>query len=374
MGKRFTISTVPLRAGFRLCLKRSMPERSPDNSRPINAHIHTNRLCIHHTASIAASAILETTVPYCIEIGAGVVIGEGCWLHACSGDIILEPGTVLGTGVLIVGWSRIGTFSIIGSSVTVFEVAIDANSTIAAHSVWGLPTRELPDSAPLLEATNEVDNLPDPWDEPPSLSDDQRDVSAPLIHPPQPEPIHSPQFEAIAKESLQSKPIPPIPPECVESETSQPETSQPTMIEPTPVDTTLQTQTSPEFSTPFQINHPSTFTPFIRSWKRPSSPRPLDSSPATPLTESPGTTDQSRLQPDAPPATTNLEQTSEESYQDEPTIISITDTIVTQSISQPTNSQTINSQTTNSQTTTVYGRQHVNRIIDSILRRSTPEE
>ncbi|NJN61778.1 MAG: hypothetical protein HC795_09830 [Coleofasciculaceae cyanobacterium RL_1_1] len=142
-----------------------MPERSPDHYPQTNAAIHTDLFCIHNTALIATSAQLQASAPHRIEIGAGVVIGEGCWLHACSGDIIIESGTVLGVGVLIVGWSKIGALSIIGSAVTIFEATIDSGVTIATHSVRGLPEREISLAPPVTDTFQEVDNLTDPWDD-----------------------------------------------------------------------------------------------------------------------------------------------------------------------------------------------------------------
>jgi len=342
MGKRFTVPTAPLRAGFRLCLKRSMPERSPDNYFQASANIQADRLCVHHTALIAASATLQATLPYCIEIGAGVVIGEGCWLQACSGDIIIESGAVLGVGVLIVGWSEIGTFSLVGSGVTLFEVAIESGTAIAAHSVRGLPTRDLPQNSPLTETTNEVDNLPDPWDEHPSSIGLQDGMGAAQTQPLEPEPIR-PEFkpESITPEPIQPEPIQPI----HSGVTIQPQ-ARPGL-------------NTPGLSTPLQINHPSTSTPFIRSWKRPPAETQPEPSPATRSSTSPAVADRSSPQANQPPEEASTHRPAEEPPCDQPSIESTIDPAV---VPKPT-----------SQTTNVYGRQHVNRIIDSILRRNTPE-
>jgi hypothetical protein len=322
-----------------------MPERSPDNDSQTNAQIHTDHLFVHDTALIANSAQLQTTTPHRIEIGAGVVIGEGCWLQACSGDIVIESGTVLGVGVLIVGWGNIGALSIIGSAVTLFETAIESGSTIAAHSVQGLPERDLPLplTASVPDIANEVDNLADPWDDGSDADAEAEDNQSSV----------SSNSGAIEEET---RPVDPI------------------SVTPTPP--------TPQSDSSFKV--PLTSGAFIRSWKRPptapvvdtkspveaqnihsTNPSPVDPTPAQAdgITTAPG----SPSEKVSPTSTETVLPSSEKSdnhhfhepQNDDPAIEAIIEeTIVTQSISK---------------SKSVYGRQHVNRIIDSILRRNTPE-
>lgn len=320
-----------------------MPERSPDNYPQAHTETHTDRLFVHDTALIAASAQLQTCAPYCIKIGAGVVIGEGCWFHACSGDIIIESGTVLGVGVLIVGWGKIGSLSLIGSAVTLFEVTIAPGTTIAAHSVQGLPEHDVSLAPAITDPTDEVDNWwIDPWDETPSNESSLKD-NDPVISP------HPP--------SVDQNPPP----------------------------------TSPHSLPPLQT---SSFNPgltsgsFIRSWKRPVAtpdvhadlpPDNLEATPSEPIANrnpsdsDPPITDpvDKTSLPDAPiahssriyPVTSDSSQTedppNDEPLQGEPTI---------EDRPEPPNLEPPTPRPQN-----VYGRQHVNRIIESILRRHNPD-
>lgn len=321
-----------------------MPERSPDNYSQSNTAIHTDRLVVHDTALIATSAQLQASAPHRIEIGAGVVIGEGCWLHACSGDIIIESGAVLGVGVLIVGWSKIGALSIIGSAVTIFEAVIDSGVTIATHSVRGLPERDISLVSPVADTFQEVDNLTDPWDDADPFSanssgetiETQIPVAAP-IPAPTPAPIPTPQPASGLKIPLTSSPFirswkrptvdPVVNPVSLPAEPSDHPTPPPA-VERTPPQTnvTIDEKTA-------SVND--------------TQPPPSDTAPPTAQDVVSADSEQHNNpridQPQNPEAgTTEI----------------IEEITITRSISQPHN---------------VYGRQYVNRIIDSILQRNTPE-
>ncbi|MGD1901302.1 MAG: hypothetical protein ACFB9N_03590 [Geitlerinemataceae cyanobacterium] len=141
-----------------------MPGRPSDN----RLENPPDRVCVHATATVSPSAVLQAELEYSIEIGAGASVGEGCWLHAYSGDIKIESGVVLGSGVLIVGWSEVGELSTVGASTTLFETAIAAGSAISAHSVLGVPERPIALVPAAADFSDEVDNLPDPWSERPA--------------------------------------------------------------------------------------------------------------------------------------------------------------------------------------------------------------
>ncbi|TAF57300.1 MAG: hypothetical protein EAZ61_01615 [Oscillatoriales cyanobacterium] len=327
-----------------------MPERSPDNYSQPHTDLHADRLFVHDTALIATSVQLQTCAPYCIEIGAGVVIGEGCWLHACSGDIIIESGTVLGVGVLIVGWAKVGALALIGSAVTLFETTIEPGTTIAAHSVHGLPERAVPLTPGVTDPTNEVDNLIDPWDDeptpdssqetstpavpPPALPSNQTPVPSPSEPPtpPQASNLHLTLMSGVFIQNWQrpktnadmTREVQPDHGTAQPNETfTHPEPSQPT----TPLEDRAA-ETSTATSTPDDsIAHASTIQAETPNPMQDESPQPNASQPIDPAIE-------------ARPAASNPEPPPESP--------------------QPRSQN-------------VYGRQHVNRIIDSILQRHHPD-
>ncbi len=71
---------------------------------------------IHPTASLAPGVILQAAPDSRIIIRADVCIGMGAIINACQGSIEIEAGAILGSGVLIIGESKIGNNCCIGTS------------------------------------------------------------------------------------------------------------------------------------------------------------------------------------------------------------------------------------------------------------------
>jgi carbon dioxide concentrating mechanism protein CcmN len=92
---------------------------------------------IHPTASLAPGVILQAAPNGKIVIGADVCIGMGVIINACQGYIEIESGAILGSGVLIVGDSKIGHNSCIGTSSTIYQANVTSMSVIEPGSLIG---------------------------------------------------------------------------------------------------------------------------------------------------------------------------------------------------------------------------------------------
>ncbi|MDJ0594567.1 MAG: hypothetical protein QNJ72_32095 [Pleurocapsa sp. MO_226.B13] len=98
---------------------------------------------IHPTASLAPGVILQAAPDCRIVIGADVCIGMGVIINACIGSIEIDTGAILGSGVLIVGASKIGNNACIGTAVTIFQADVEAMKVIEPGSVLGDTSRKL---------------------------------------------------------------------------------------------------------------------------------------------------------------------------------------------------------------------------------------
>jgi carbonic anhydrase/acetyltransferase-like protein (isoleucine patch superfamily) len=87
---------------------------------------------IDPNAAIAPGVILQADPGSSIVIGTGVGIGMGAIIHARNGNILIEAGTSLGAGVLIVGKAEIGINCCIGSCVTLVNCSLESGSIVAA--------------------------------------------------------------------------------------------------------------------------------------------------------------------------------------------------------------------------------------------------
>ena len=102
---------------------------------------------IHPSASIAPGVILKAAPNSRIVIGPDVCIGMGVILSAYNGSIEIEAGVTLGSGVLIVGSSKIGANACIGTITTIFNMSIAAMTVINPGSIIGdhsRPWQEIP--------------------------------------------------------------------------------------------------------------------------------------------------------------------------------------------------------------------------------------
>ena len=101
---------------------------------------------VHPTASLAPGVILQAAPDRKIVIGADVCIGMGAIINASSGSVEIGSGAILGSGVLIIGASKIGSNCCIGTSSTVLQVDVDAMTVIEPGSILGDRSRKLNNS------------------------------------------------------------------------------------------------------------------------------------------------------------------------------------------------------------------------------------
>ena len=92
---------------------------------------------IHPTASIAPGVILKAATDSRIVIGPDVCLGMGVIINAYNGSIEIEAGVALGSGVLIIGSSKIGANACIGTTTTIFNASIAAMTVINPGSLIG---------------------------------------------------------------------------------------------------------------------------------------------------------------------------------------------------------------------------------------------
>ena len=98
---------------------------------------------IHPTASLAPGVILQAAPNSRIVIGADVCIGMGAIINACQGNIEIEAGAILGSGVLIIGESKIGNNCCIGTSTTIFRENVVSMTVIEPGSIVGDASRQI---------------------------------------------------------------------------------------------------------------------------------------------------------------------------------------------------------------------------------------
>lgn len=92
-----------------------------------------------------APGVLLGAAPGCrLVIAAGVCLGADAVVQASQGDLVLEPGVSLGSGVLIVGHGSIGQHSCIGANSTIINPDVGASQVIAPGSLLGDPSQAGP--------------------------------------------------------------------------------------------------------------------------------------------------------------------------------------------------------------------------------------
>ena len=98
---------------------------------------------IHPTASLAPGVILQAASNSRIVIGADVCIGMGVIINACKGSVEIGDGAILGAGVLIIGESKIGNSSCIGTSTTIFRQNVASMAVVEPGSILGDTSRQM---------------------------------------------------------------------------------------------------------------------------------------------------------------------------------------------------------------------------------------
>lgn len=104
------------------------------------------RICgeveIHPTASIASGVILQAAPNSRIVIGVDVCIGMGTIISAYDGVVEIADGATLGSGVLIVGQSKVGNNACIGTASTIFNAAVESMAVVSPGSIIGDVSRQ----------------------------------------------------------------------------------------------------------------------------------------------------------------------------------------------------------------------------------------
>ncbi|MEA5452310.1 hypothetical protein VB780_27295 [Leptolyngbya sp. CCNP1308] len=89
-----------------------------------------------------APGVLLAVAPGCrLVISAGVCLGADVVVQVRHGDLVIEPGASLGSGVLIIGYGSIGQHTCIGANSTIINPNLGAAQSIAPGSLLGDPTQ-----------------------------------------------------------------------------------------------------------------------------------------------------------------------------------------------------------------------------------------
>lgn len=113
-----------------------------------NSHVIViGDVSIDKSAAIAPGVILQADPDSRIIIAAGVCIGMGAILHAHKGIIEIDPGAILGAGVLVVGVGKIGANACIGAATTIWNSSVDSWQILPAGSVIGDKGRKIADAS-----------------------------------------------------------------------------------------------------------------------------------------------------------------------------------------------------------------------------------
>jgi carbon dioxide concentrating mechanism protein CcmN len=114
---------------------------------------------LESSAAIAPNVMLQADPGCKIIVAAGVSIGSGSILHAHGGNLEIDAGATLGSGVLILGSGKIGVDACIGSRATVLNSSIAPEYAVPPGAVIGdysSPATPAPQSAPAPVETNET--------------------------------------------------------------------------------------------------------------------------------------------------------------------------------------------------------------------------
>ena len=94
------------------------------------------------SAAIAPNVMLQADPGCYLIIGSGVSIGSGSVLHAHNGNLEIDTGATLGSGVLILGSGKIGANACIGSRATLIDSSIEPEYTVPPGAVIGDRSRQ----------------------------------------------------------------------------------------------------------------------------------------------------------------------------------------------------------------------------------------
>lgn len=89
-----------------------------------------------------APGVLLGAAPGCrLVISSGVCLAADVVVQARHGDLVLEPGVSLGSGVLVVGHGVIGQHTCVGANSTVINPALGPSQVVAPGSLLGDPSQ-----------------------------------------------------------------------------------------------------------------------------------------------------------------------------------------------------------------------------------------
>lgn len=94
-----------------------------------------------------APGVLLGAAPGCrLVISSGVCLGADAVVQARQGDLVLEIGVSLGSGVLVVGHGSIGQHTCVGANSTIINPTLGPSQVVAPGSLVGDPSQ--PSSTP----------------------------------------------------------------------------------------------------------------------------------------------------------------------------------------------------------------------------------
>ncbi|MDJ0518164.1 MAG: hypothetical protein QNJ74_18570, partial [Trichodesmium sp. MO_231.B1] len=98
---------------------------------------------IDPSVAIAPGVIIQAADKCQIIIAAGVCIGMGAIIHAYQGNIEIESGVTIGSGVLLVGKSKIGANACVGALTTIIEQDLEPDKVVLPASIIGNSGRKI---------------------------------------------------------------------------------------------------------------------------------------------------------------------------------------------------------------------------------------
>ncbi|MGD1807514.1 acyltransferase [Dapis sp. BLCC M126] len=101
---------------------------------------------IDPSVAIAPGVIIQAADNCQIIIAAGVCIGMGAIIHAYQGNIEIESGVTIGSGVLLVGKSKIGANACVGALATIIEQDLEPDKVVLPTSIIGNSGRKILDN------------------------------------------------------------------------------------------------------------------------------------------------------------------------------------------------------------------------------------
>ncbi|MGB3612771.1 MAG: hypothetical protein WBA10_03185 [Elainellaceae cyanobacterium] len=110
----------------------------PFSSRSDSCFYISGDVQVHPSAAIAFGVFLQADPGSRLVVGPSVSIGSGAVLHAQGGVLSIATQVTLGTGVLLMGYGRIGAGACIGANSTLLaKVDVAQGQLIDADTILG---------------------------------------------------------------------------------------------------------------------------------------------------------------------------------------------------------------------------------------------